>query len=309
MTYTYYRNRLCLQDQKVYDQLLNGLRERQNVIDIPYTKLAPADLMQGVIADHPELMDVDFRSFQYVDLFLKKYFRMTYTEYDRSAAKKLEQIGELFRSVVNKDMDDWDKAAVIYDTLGSMIRYGFIDGILEHTIKGFLTEGKAVCDGISKMYQYLCGCCGIDCILIQGQVSEEGHAWNLIRLNGHWYHADMTADLKICESAGYPAHVLFCRNDEVFSKDHVWDHSAYPACTQAEDYFEHYHLTAASFLQFSSAVIKARLNGSSRINLKFQTDVPVNMQKLQKWMLLMSITGVLSVVFAEEQQIALILLQ
>ena len=309
MTYTYYRNRLSPQDQKAYDQLLNGLRYRQSVIDVPYTKLVPTDLMQGIIADHPELMDVDFRSFQYVDLYLKKYFRMTYTEYDSASVKKLEQMKELFKSVVSDDMDDWDKASVIYDTLGSMTRYGFTDGITEHTIKGFLTENTAVCDGISKMYQYLCGCCGLDCILIQGTSGGEGHAWNLIRLEGHWYHVDMTADLKIRETAGHPAHVLFCRNDEVFSKDHVWDHSAYPACTQADDYFDHYQLTVASFFQFSSAVIKARMNSSRKINIRFQTDVPVTRQKLQKWMLLMSITGVLSVVFAEEQQIALILLQ
>lgn len=298
----YYREQLNEKEQKAYDALLAGLSKRLPVIHLPRTPLPVSELMQDVILDHPELTDVDFRMFEYADFLFSGMVKVNYLPEDKGAERKLTQIIRLFQERVSDSYDDWDKALIIYDTLGSMIRYGTIDGMSEHTVRGILQKNTAVCDGIAKMYCLLCSACGIDSIVVQGTINAEGHAWNLVKLNGRWKHVDLTGDLKLSESAGVLSHVLFAVADEQV-KDHIRDTGKYPACT-GENYFEHYQLIADSFLSFASMVRKARKAGRETLNVKFQCASPLTNTKLQLWMTLLSLTGFMSVIFLEKEQIA-----
>ena len=55
-----------------------------------------------------------------------------------------------------------------------------------------------VCDGYARCYDLLLNKAGIKCYYVCdpkfGREDEEGHAWNLFELNGHYYHADVTWD-------------------------------------------------------------------------------------------------------------------
>ena len=55
-----------------------------------------------------------------------------------------------------------------------------------------------VCDGYARCYEILMNKAGIECYYLVdfkfGQEDEEGHAWNLFKLNGHYYHVDVTWD-------------------------------------------------------------------------------------------------------------------
>lgn len=55
-----------------------------------------------------------------------------------------------------------------------------------------------VCDGYARCYDILLNKAGIESYYVCdpkfGREDEEGHAWNLFKLNGHYYHADVTWD-------------------------------------------------------------------------------------------------------------------
>ncbi|MBQ3941101.1 MAG: leucine-rich repeat protein [Oscillospiraceae bacterium] len=55
-----------------------------------------------------------------------------------------------------------------------------------------------VCDGYARCYDILLNKAGIQSYYVCdpkfGREDEEGHAWNLFKLNGHYYHADVTWD-------------------------------------------------------------------------------------------------------------------
>ena len=68
------------------------------------------------------------------------------------------------------------------------------------TICGVFLNGKAVCEGYARAMQYLLQKCGIECAEIVGHVVDdkgekgEAHAWNLLKIDGDYYHLDATWD-------------------------------------------------------------------------------------------------------------------
>ena len=55
-------------------------------------------------------------------------------------------------------------------------------------------DGLAVCEGLSRAYQYLLYRCGINSTLISGTAAGGGHMWNMVKVDGEWYHIDVTWD-------------------------------------------------------------------------------------------------------------------
>ena len=64
---------------------------------------------------------------------------------------------------------------------------------------GRLGHGVGVCEGIAKSVKVLCDALGVWCIIaICGNNPEKGikyrHTWNIVRINGQYYHLDATFD-------------------------------------------------------------------------------------------------------------------
>ena len=86
----------------------------------------------------------------------------------------------------------------IHDALCTNVTYAD-DGSESHSIVGPLLYHRAVCDGISKTAKVLFQECGIKSHVVFGTAvttdgKPEPHAWNVVCLNGKWYHLDITFD-------------------------------------------------------------------------------------------------------------------
>ena len=90
---------------------------------------------------------------------------------------------------------------------------------------GPLLYGTGVCDGYTKAYMMLLNQAGIENQYIVGPVGSwrygyegegEDHAWNLVKIDGSWYHVDCTFD---DQGAGYE---YFLVSDEFMRGDHRW---------------------------------------------------------------------------------------
>lgn len=57
---------------------------------------------------------------------------------------------------------------------------------------GALINGKAVCEGYSRAMQLLSSYSGLHCMLLTGNSKGTGHMWNVMKINGNWYHLDIT---------------------------------------------------------------------------------------------------------------------
>ena len=61
-------------------------------------------------------------------------------------------------------------------------------------IDGVLLNGKAVCDGLARAFNFLCAMEGLQSMRVTGSFSSAPHAWNKVKVGGQWYNVDVTAD-------------------------------------------------------------------------------------------------------------------
>lgn len=113
-----------------------------------------------------------------------------------------------------------------YDLTGT---YYYADGVLLH--------GTGVCQSYALAYEMLLKAVGIETVYVTGEVGAPGetetHAWNLVKLNGKWYHVDCTWDDPI---GGTETRLYFGLSDELIAKDHAWEgHGGVaPACESTD---------------------------------------------------------------------------
>ena len=112
---------------------------------------------------------------------------------------KIKKILIEFIDELPADLSAFDRELYAHDWLAERITYDRVavinpDGDPEAwTVEGAFLDGKAVCEGYSKAMQILLYMMGINCTNVTG-VSDEPHMWNLVELDGNWYHLDLTAN-------------------------------------------------------------------------------------------------------------------
>ena len=94
----------------------------------------------------------------------------------------------------------------------------------ENTAYSALIMGSADSEGLALAFVEMCHQLGVGCQIVYGQLSWRDHCWNIVQINGEYYHVDVSA----CISAGMEQG--FLRSDESMWNSYRWDISSYPAC-------------------------------------------------------------------------------
>ena len=132
---------------------------------------------------------------------------------------------------------DYEKELYFHDYLVKNVSYGgshpFEEG---QTPVGAMVEGECVCAGYSASMQMMLTMSGIPNRVIFGQAEGGNHAWNLIQLDGKWYHVDVTFDDPSPDRGDKIGRYYINLTDEEIQKTHIWPHEDYPKCT-ATKYF------------------------------------------------------------------------
>ena len=104
------------------------------------------------------------------------------------------------------------------------------ESLADNTAYAALFGGKANSQGLSLAMVALCERLGLDCRLVQGQKSWQNHYWNILKVDGAYYHLD----IETCITDGVEAGFLL--NDESMWKTYRWDMSGYPQCSEVLNY-------------------------------------------------------------------------
>ena len=85
-----------------------------------------------------------------------------------------------------------------------------------------LVSGSGNSEGCAMAYRLLCSMCGIPCQVITGRLNSETHYWNLILLDGSYYHVDCSACI------GGELENGFLKRDSDLWGSYWWESDLYP---------------------------------------------------------------------------------
>lgn len=153
----------------------------------------------------------------------------------------LTKAASINASILNNSMSPYDKVQAIHDYTVQNFSYNLpvvhfqLNDLPYHNITTILTN-DGVCNGYAWSIKALLDNAGIENQVIYGTTDindgngDIGHAWNLVKLNGKYYHLDATWDDLDGDDNNY-TYEHFLIGDALISKSHEWNRSLYPACT------------------------------------------------------------------------------
>lgn len=128
-------------------------------------------------------------------------------------------IQEFINSNINEQTNNYDKIKLFHDHIIKNTKYD-VDNIDEsYTAYDLITTGKSICGGYSDIMSIYLNKLGIQ----NYKITSENHIWNLINLDGVWYHLDMTWDDPVASDGNqYLLHNFFMiSTNELYKLDSV----------------------------------------------------------------------------------------
>ena len=127
------------------------------------------------------------------------YYNMRY--YTTATQEKAvnDKVSKILGSLSLKNASDYKKARLIYDYICRNVAYDYAHSsnknyMLKYACYGALVNNTAVCQGYALAFYRLALECGLDCRLIIGTGNNNSHSWNIVKVNGKYYHVDPTWD-------------------------------------------------------------------------------------------------------------------
>lgn len=207
--------------------------------------------IEAYIYDYPETFYIETKcKFKTINIISSKiieiYPTYLYGDTTEIMRQELQQEISKIRSILSDSMTEYEKELVVHDYLVKNIQYYEWEDIKDipnemHNAYSALVKKQAVCDGFSKAFQVIMQQEGIECMLVNGMLEDVAHAWNIVNIEGDYYHIDLTSDqLKIGEeSDSNLSHTFFNLTDEEINETHKKNKNYnYPVCiAQKSNYY------------------------------------------------------------------------
>ena len=285
----YYFKQLTEEEQRVYRELLKGIRAREKEF---YLTISDDDSIDrsyhAVLKDHQEIFWVHNREKIYKTTYSDSDYCVftpgyTYTDGEIDEIQTaMEQSFQEVRALIPEDAGDYEKVRIVYTYVIDHTQYQ--TGEDDQSIAGVFWKKSAVCAGYAGAVQYLLERLDIPCIYVDGSTkgSTEGHAWDIVKIGQEYYYVDATngdqPDFLNGDAAQLEEHktIIYdylCPFPEEYEKTYTpSEELTVPACT-AKD-LDFYVLNQGYFEDYSWQDIydycKMRLdNGAAVVRFKF----------------------------------------
>lgn len=195
----YYFSLLDDKEKRVYREMLHGIRNREPEFYLTSSEDGMIDkVYHAVLKDHPELFWIHNRHPVYRTTYPGKDYctfspGYTYTEEEiREIQKSVDYGYQEIISLIPDSADDYEKVKTVYTYLIDTVDY--VSTEHDQNIAGVFWKKEAVCAGYARAVLLILEKLGIPCIYVEGDTrgSVEGHAWNIVQLNGQYYYVDAT---------------------------------------------------------------------------------------------------------------------
>lgn len=189
------------------------------------------------------------------------------------------KVKKVVASVVKSGMTEFQKELALHDYVVNNTKYDYeklkSNSVLDDdfTAYGVLINKTAVCEGYAEAMYRLLSAAGIENKIAIGTGAGTPHAWNIVKIDGKYYHLDTTFDDPISNSGDVLSYNYFNITDSQMAKDHTWTKSDYPACTStAANYYIKKGLYAKSSEEYYNIVRSGLEKKLSVIRCKISSD-------------------------------------
>lgn len=224
---------LSVDQKKAYNHILSEITaaetEFPQLIQIP---LMTGDELTAVIEalnyDNPEIMCFG-RSNTIVSseglCYFEPGYAMTPSE-QRVKNNTLNTLCEQILAQLPENSTEFETELFIHDYIINNCVYDFEVAETSSTAFSCLADGFSACEGYSKAAKLLCEKAGLECYTVSGDAvnfdgKTEGHMWNIIRIDGDYYHLDVTWDDPITQNEEQTlSHIYMNLSTDEISADH-----------------------------------------------------------------------------------------
>ena len=209
--------------QEVEDFILNHLENWDTSFDINYYNKDALDLVREV-SKKDDYLNMSITRLEYISNGKKSTINVTY----RTTSEEEKQIDNELESVINSiitpDMSEADKVKAINKYLVDRYEYDYT--FASNNAYKALTIGKTTCQGYAMTAYKMFKLVGIENRIITGTLNGVAHGWNLVKVNGTWYHIDITNN-----DYTNDIHRFLLKSDSYLTKEgFVWEYDDYPKC-------------------------------------------------------------------------------
>ena len=167
--------------------------------------------------------------------------KYTYVE-DKTQVDYVDsQAKQILSQIIKPGMSDLEKEKAIHDYIVLNVAYDETspDEDIKYSDYNAVTKHIAVCEGYALLTYKMLTIEGIDARIVVSNngPDEVGHAWNMAKIGGIWYHLDCTFDDPVPDVKGRVEYDYFNKTDSEIAADgeHQWDRTKYPAANNEFD--------------------------------------------------------------------------
>lgn len=240
----YYYQRMSKAEQAAYHAMKTGFTALSPAFPVPRLENSVlSDICFKLRLDCPEIFYVTGFSYRFypqadhVELVPEYLFdKGKIKEHQKALSAR---VAKLARPA--EKLSPLEKEQYVHDLICRNVRYDKLKKPYSHEIIGPLGQGVGVCEGIAKSVKILCDALGLWCVIaISEAAPEQGikyrHAWNIVKLDGQYFHLDATFDNSLGQD-GVIRYDYFNLDDKRLFRDHQPAVYPLPACSNGERFY------------------------------------------------------------------------
>lgn len=279
------REYLSSEEREIYDLLVQAIGNEEESVPMLDDGAVYTKILNLIGVEQMGFSNVAERKVGQFDTE-SQHFPVEFTY--RFTCEEMSNMNRAAEAAANEIIEVIDPAASVYEKLKYFHDYLVVncesdsEDIYGNTIYGALVKKKALCEGYAKSFSYLCNKAGIENIIVTGS-TDTAHMWNMVKIDGNWYHIDVTWDKPEGSLAElYPDLVLyqyFLVTDSVIENNHtIWEIAA--SMPKAYGTTENYFVKEGFYIEkeenaeqiIENAIKKAIDEGSHSASVKFSTN-------------------------------------
>lgn len=295
-----YNNLSSETDRELYLKIYEKLLGREEVLNgIPSDNDYVYEIFTCVFNDHPEMFWVEPQLTFYErtrdGIPYAYYVEFSYNSLSSIEARQ-DQIDQEIEGILDMVKDyhhPYDKVKKVYEYLIRGVSYD--ERNTDQSLYSALVLNTGVCAGYARAFQYIMDCLGIPSTYVTGDLIDDenqstsywyekspllrletGHAWNLVNIEGDWYHVDVTSGDAASDNeidSDYISYSYLCLTTQEITKTHtIGPMMKLPQCIS--DRYDYFKLSGSYFddydrLSFERHLAATFPANSSQVEVKF----------------------------------------